>query len=74
MVKRYLKEFANDRKNDFIDIPHDAYLGYCEYADKVISHVDRGIITHLEGVKMIASIDTWELTHGKYKERFNGWK
>lgn len=72
-MKRYVREFANDRKNDFSHAPKETYNTFCKYADRVIRLCERGMITNLEAVKMIADIDVWELNHGAMETRFNGY-
>lgn len=67
-VKRYVKEFINDRRNELTT--KDAIANYNEYANKVLNYCNRGLITNVEAVKMISSVDTWELTHGEWKNRF----
>lgn len=74
MCKRYVKEFINGRKKELkkenIEV---AYKDFCLFSDKIKNLLERGMITNLEAVKMIADVDFWELCHEKeLNKRING--
>lgn len=68
-MKRYVKEFIADRRKEIVG--KDGITAYDEMTQKVLDGYRRGIITAVEAVRMVASVDTWELNHNEWKNRFN---
>ncbi len=74
MSKRYVKEFINDWINHYsADTTNDIADGAKQFGNRVLKEYERGHITSLEAVKMVSGMDAWELSNGRYKDRFLNW-